>query len=195
MGELRSAQMIILDSMKGAFLQGSLIKLVPATLEDRRSVYEWLAHSDITSSIMGPPVFTDHPIPTYEEFCADYLPHFFDGSQPERGGSFIIEANGTQAGHINHNDIDRLHKSVELDIWMRDKAHCNKGYGTDALNVLCAYLQQTYGCEEFILAPSARNQNAIRAYLKAGFAVCSEPPVNFTPDYHDPVVMIKRLRV
>ena len=57
------------------------VSLRPAVASDRRQVYEWLARSDVTPSMMGPPDYPDHPIPSWEEFCADYLPHYFDDSE------------------------------------------------------------------------------------------------------------------
>jgi hypothetical protein len=87
-------------------IRGSLVTLRPAVEQDRRAVYDWMANPDVAASMMGPPLFPEHPVPTWEEFCADYLPHFFDGSRPDLGRSFIIEVNGEPVGHINYNDID-----------------------------------------------------------------------------------------
>ena len=127
-------------------------------------VYEWVAKSDITPSIMGPPQFPDHPVPTWEEFCTDYRSHYFDGSKPEWGRCFIIIVNDMSVGQVNYNAIDQHHRRVELDIWMSCEANCGRGYGPDALQTLCDYLFQKYGIVEFVIQPSARNHRAIRAY-------------------------------
>ncbi len=42
-------------------IQGERVVLRPATEQDRRMIYKWLAESDITPSVMGPPYFLDHP--------------------------------------------------------------------------------------------------------------------------------------
>ena len=73
-------------------LHGTKVALRPAVEADRTSVYAWLARSDLTPSMMGPPRFPDHPVPAWEEFCADYKPHYFDGSLPHAGRCFIIVA-------------------------------------------------------------------------------------------------------
>ena len=75
-------------------LRGPRIVLRPATETDRRSVYEWLACSDITASMIGPPHYLDHPVPTWEEFCADYDAHYFNDSALSRGRCFIIMLEG-----------------------------------------------------------------------------------------------------
>lgn len=67
---------------------GHIIKLRPATLSDKGQMYEWAAKSDITSSMMGPPIFNDNPIPTWEEFIKDYDVHFFNDENPDNGRSY-----------------------------------------------------------------------------------------------------------
>jgi len=179
-------------------IKGKQVALRPAMEQDKRMVYEWLAESDITPSIMGPPRFPDHPAPTWGEFCADYKPHFFDGSSPELGRCFIIMVDCIPVGQVNYDVIDQHHQRTELDIWMSCEANCGKGYGPDALQTLCEYLFQTYGIVEFVMRPSARNHRAIRAYEKAGFQ-----RVDCTPeqqeaeygscDYGDSIVLIKHI--
>jgi hypothetical protein len=46
-----------------------------------------MARFDVTPSKMDPPDYTEAPIPTWEEFCADYVPLYFDGTRPEVGRS------------------------------------------------------------------------------------------------------------
>jgi hypothetical protein len=81
-------------------IRGSLVTLRPASEDDRRAVYQWLAQSDLTASMLGPPDFTDVPAPDWEQFCTDYGTPFFDGTREEVGRSFIIEAD-QPVGHVN----------------------------------------------------------------------------------------------
>lgn len=172
-------------------LKGDRIILTPATLDDRRRIYDWMAHSDITCQMMGPPEFEDNPIPEWEFFKNDYNPDFFNDEDPDQGRSYIIQVNGESVGHINYNEIERSTNTAELDIWMAGSRFCNKGYGSDAIETLCHYLATQLHCTRFVLAPSARNKNAIRAYEKCGFKKSPEIPPGFIPDYADTVVMIK----
>jgi RimJ/RimL family protein N-acetyltransferase len=165
-----------------------------ATVDDRRTVYEWATHSDLTSSMMGPPAYPDAPVPTWEEFCSDYQSHFFDGSQPNIGRSFIIDVDGKPVGHINYDRMDELQSFAELDIWMRDSSCCGHGWGTQAIMALCEHLHSTFAVNEFILRPSARNVRAIRSYERAGFTrlplTNDEQAAIYGPgDYRDTVVL------
>lgn len=167
--------------------------LRPATLADRRAIFEWLAHSDITHWMLGPPAFPDNPVPTWEEFVDDYIDSYFESTDYQVGHAFIMEVNGEPVGQIAYNDITEDGITTELDIWLAASKYTGKGYGTDALLMLVDYLHQEYGCQQFIIAPSRRNVNAVKSYQKAGFVETSNIPAHFIPDYEDTVILIKTL--
>ncbi len=174
------------------------ISLRPAVASDRRQVYEWLAKSDVTPSMMGPPDYPDLSIPTWEEFCADYVPHYFDDSEPLSGRCFIIVSEGQDVGVVCHNAIDEQRRLTELDIWLRSEADCGKGHGSNALRLLCEALHEAYGVAEFIIRPSKRNRRAIGAYQRAGFELLPLSPTEQhrrfgDGDYADAVVLWKRI--
>lgn len=162
--------------------------LRPATLADRENIYHWMASSDLTSWMMGPPHFPDTPIPSWEEFLEDYDASYFDGDL-RSGHCFIIVKEGIEVGQINSAPpmADGL---VELDIWLSNSSEVGKGSGVKAINLLVKHLDSELGQNRFLLAPSARNKGAIRAYEKCGFRTHPEPPTEAIPDYDDTVFMI-----
>ncbi len=175
-------------------LIGKRVSLRKATEGDRRNVYEWLAHSDLTPAMMGPPRYPEHRPPTWEEFCQDYRPHYFDDSQPREGRCFIIVVEGVDVGTICHDALRA--DSVNLDIWLRSEADCGQGIGPEAMQVLMDHLHHQFGITTFIVSPSARNQRAIVAYRKAGFQLVAKgvypqflPPEKM--EYADNVVLVK----
>jgi RimJ/RimL family protein N-acetyltransferase len=181
-------------------LTGKLVTLRPATLEDRRPIYDWATQSDITRSMIGLPTFPDNPIPTWEEFCDDYKPYFFDGSAPQLGRCYIILVNQEPVGQVNSNDIEVNEgiQRVEMDIWLRAEIYCGKGYGSDALLTLCEYMARQMGVQQFMVQPSARNPRGIRAYEKIGFIrlpfTTEEARKLWGPsDYYDSVYMVKTI--
>jgi diamine N-acetyltransferase len=141
--------------------------------------------------MLGLPLFPDNPVPSWEEFVEDYASFYFDGTQPGRGRCFIIEVQHQPVGQINYDIISPAGPTIELDIWLSGSAFSRKGYGPDAINTLCAYLWQAFGRPTFVIAPSARNSRAVKAYRKAGFVSTSQLPPGFIPDYDDAVVMVK----
>lgn len=187
--------------MKDERVQGKIITLRLSTLDDRRVIYDWFTYSDITASMAGEPIFPDSPPASWEEFCEDHTPHFFEGEITKLGRCFIVQVNGEAVGQIYFNDIEESNgiKRVELDMWMRGESYCGKGYGSDALNTLCEFLAKRFGVEQFMVQPSARNPRAIRAYEKVGFAkldmnledAIKEWGAN---DYYDSVYMVKTIK-
>jgi len=166
-----------------------------ATGTDRRTVYEWLAHSDVTPSMMGSPHFPDTAVPTWEEFCRDYHPCYFDGSKPDQGRCFIIVADHADVGVVCHNAV-RSGTVTDVDIWLRSEADCGKGVGPDALLTLTDYLCREFAVTRIAVSPSARNHRAIAAYKKAGFRLVPAGRYHefVKPEdmeYEDNVVLVK----
>jgi diamine N-acetyltransferase len=149
----------------------------------------------------GRTFFPDEPPATWQEFCEDQTPHFFEGEVTEKGRCFIMQVNGKDVGQIYFNDIETKNgiKRVELDVWMRAEKYCGKGYGSDALDALCGFLAKRFGVEQFMVQPSARNPRAIRAYEKAGFVRLDIPLEEAVDDwgpsdYFDSAHMVKKIK-
>ena len=162
-------------------IQGTIIRLVPAAMADRQTVYEWCFQSETTPSHSGPPDYPDVPIPTFEEFCSDdyYADYFFTGSAPGDGRGFMIVHGEEPVGFISYSSFHvKAHKS-EFDLWMGREKNCGKGFGTDALIALAAYLGKTMGIREVIIRPSLKNARAIRSYQKAGFEASDASPNDY----------------
>ncbi|MDM8000042.1 MAG: GNAT family N-acetyltransferase [Dehalococcoidia bacterium] len=150
-------------------ISGVRTRLRPARITDRKKIYLWMAHSDVTPSMMGPPDYPDYPIPSWKEFCQEYAEHFFRPSGDGRGRNFVIIAGGEGVGTVGYDRCNRGKSSAVLDIWLSEEKYCGRGYGTDALNTLCRHLFDRYGIRHFYISPSSRNKRAAAAYTKAGF--------------------------
>ena len=150
-------------------IAGPKVTLKRARISDRARVYEWLIGSDLTANLMGGAMFPDHPIPSLAAFTADYPDLFYDGSQPYAGRMLIISVNGEDIGCISHGAIDLRNDVVELDIWLAERRLAGHGFGSEALVVLCDWLQANYGVNRFLVRPSRRNVKALRAMRRAGF--------------------------
>ncbi len=142
-------------------IEGEKARLQPATLHNKRIIFDWLNKWQSLSS--------DNPLPSWGEFCDDYKPFFFDGSRPKTGRCFIITVDGIPVGQINYHTLHKHFQHTELDIWMNGPENCGKGYGSDALRALPDYLFRSLGIKEFVIRPSAKNIQAIKSYEKAGF--------------------------
>lgn len=146
-----------------------MIRIRHARPDERKKTYEWLCHSDTTQFHMGPPNFPEHPVPSWEEFCDDFEPFYFEESEMKQGSVMIIMQDDEEVGCICYACFHLNPKMAELDIWLKSQSYCHKGIGTKAIKLLCAYLNAKISIESFIIRPSEKNIHAIRAYEKSGF--------------------------
>ena len=160
-------------------IKGNIIELIPAVIDDRRNVYDWCFHSETSKSHCGLPDFPDVVIPTFEEFCDDYVDYFFTGARLEKGRGFMIVSGGVQVGFISYTCFHLKPHKAELDIWLNSETHCGKGFGTDAIISLCEFLNETLRINEFIMRPSVKNERAVKSYKKSGFEETDEAPSDY----------------
>lgn len=78
-----------------------------------------------------------------------------------------------------------------MDIWLADRQFTGQGFGTEALKIMCRYLDKKFGCKKIYVQPSRRNAYATKAYKKAGFTEQPVLPQNFVLDYYDSVLLEK----
>ncbi|MDR2933374.1 MAG: GNAT family N-acetyltransferase [Oscillospiraceae bacterium] len=169
-------------------IKGKKVELVPARLSDRQNIYDWCYHSETTKSHSGPPDYPEAPIATWKEFFDEgYVDYYFTGAEPEKGRGFMIRHGGEPVGFISYSSFHLKPCKSELDIWMNSEAHCGKGFGTDAIIALGAYLNEHLGVNELIMRPSVRNERAVRAYRKAGFETSEEPAGYYLLDEYMPL--------
>lgn len=172
-----------------AELRGEQVSLIPAKMEDLNDIYHWLAKSDLTSLMMGPPDYDDSPIPSYEEFIEDYHPGVFNLDTEKKEQSYLILHQQDRIGQINFDGQGHGEGIAEMDIWLKSSNYVGKGLGVEAINLLSAQLLE-WGYRKIIIAPSARNTGAIRAYQKAGFNFSTDK--THYPDYQDAVTLTRK---
>jgi diamine N-acetyltransferase len=148
---------------------GSKVALRRAEPADRTRGHAWLAHSDLAPRSFGPPLYPDRSPPSAEAFAEHYLPHYFDGTRPFDGRLFVIRAGDVDVGCVAHHEVNLSRDVVELDLWLAEQRFCGKGFGSEAITLLCDWLQDNLGVNRFMLRPSRRNVRALRAMRRAGF--------------------------
>lgn len=173
-------------------IRGQIVRLQPAVIGDREKLFKWLTQSDVTASMMGPPNFPDHPLPTWQDFKQDYRESFFSDDERVTGKNYIILVQKTEVGTIGYDNLDTRVSSADLDIWMKAEKFCRHGYGSDAINTLIGHLDYTCGIKTFRVDPSRRNLRAISFYRKAGFVEEKYINRNEGGDYDDTVVMVRK---
>lgn len=154
-----------------AIAVGQRVTLRRAQPGEAQRVWRWLVASDLTPRRLGAPLYPDHPPPSFPAFCSDFPAYVFDGSQPYEGRGFIIRGLAEQRdiGFIAHDRLDVLNDVATLDLWLADSGVAGRGFGSEAITLLCQWLQKQRGINRFLLRPSRRNVRALRAMRRAGF--------------------------
>ena len=133
--------------------------------------YEWATDPEVQPFWGGRDHYGD-----LDGFLSDWRPHYFDGSQPNRGRCFTIEslpaegrADGRPIGMVAYNRVDTVDRCTDIDIVIGDSSYRDQGYGTDAIRAFLGFLFDTVGLHRVWLGTYDHNARARRAYEKAGF--------------------------
>jgi RimJ/RimL family protein N-acetyltransferase len=93
--------------------------------------------------------------------------------RPEEAHVLIIEAkkraNWLMIGSCGLMNIDWKARNAEIGIMIGDKSYWNKGYGTEAMQLILRHGFETLNLHRLDLRVYEDNPRAIRAYEKAGF--------------------------
>ena len=145
------------------------MKIRHATISERKKTYEWLCLSDTANMHMGAPDYPENPIPDWTQFQNDFEHFYYMEYGRDKGSVMIIENDGKEIGCLCYACFHVKPNTAELDIWLKEKKYCGKGFGPHALQLLVQYLIEMQGIECFIIRPSEKNTRAIAAYEKSGF--------------------------
>jgi RimJ/RimL family protein N-acetyltransferase len=77
----------------------------------------------------------------------------------------------TYIGSVGLKNIDVFNKNAEITIVLSDKNYIGKGYGQEALYLICEYGFKKLNLHKIYLGYIAHNEQAGRAYAKFGFKV------------------------
>lgn len=93
-----------------------------------------------------------------------------DADEAERITTFVIEtANENVIGWIaGWEKLHRDYRHAGIDLFLSTK-HQGKGYGPEAIRLVCRWLFDERGHHRITIDPAADNLRAIRSYEKVGF--------------------------
>ena len=163
------AEHAVSRSARATVALGAKVALRRAQSEDRQRIFDWLTQSDLAASQFGLPLFPERPLPTLEAFNDEYPAHCFDGTLPFEGRTLMICVGDQDIGFLGYRRIHLRVDVVEIDLALASQRLCGQGYGSEAIQLACEWLQDAYGVNRFVVRPSRRNVRALRAMRRAGF--------------------------
>jgi aminoglycoside 6'-N-acetyltransferase len=139
-------------------------------------------------------IWSNGRAPVYEEMAAKYL-RYIRGEKPTL--PFIIEVDGVPVGYIQtylwrdwENHLELTEEAASLDVFIGEEAYRGRGIGPAMLRQfmreeIFARWPEVASC---VIVPEAANEQAIRAYEKAG---CTRGRVFHPPDEERPIIMMR----
>lgn len=83
----------------------------------------------------------------------------------------IVLDNGDEIGSVYLRNIDKANRKAELGIFIGEESAIGRGYGTQAVKLLCDYGFSELKLHKIILRVVQSNQAAISTYRKNGFEI------------------------
>jgi RimJ/RimL family protein N-acetyltransferase len=83
--------------------------------------------------------------------------------------AIVLKDGDRLIGNIGLEDVEPVHRSARLGIFVGEAEDRSKGYGTEAIRLLVNYAFRWLGLRNVDLTVRSSNARAIRCYEKAGF--------------------------
>ena len=141
-------------------LIGDRLYLSPRSIEDAETYVKWLNDFDITDYTNRSAILMD--IETEKE----YLSNRKDNSM---GFVIVRSENDEMIGSIGFDKIDYLNRIATFGIMIGEQENREKGYGTEAINLLLDYGFNYLNLNNINLYVMEFNPRAIACYKKCGF--------------------------
>ena len=153
--------------------------MVPISGEEKEYFFNHATHSDGTALWYGAKY--GDSVPDKSSFFKDWQGYYFKDIENRKGRYFHIIQKGSKIGQINYNEIQS--NEVDVDIIIYDKDNWSKGYGSSAIKLISAYLEEKYHVDKIWIDVHPHNTRAIKAYEKAGFNSKSKTKDELGIDY------------
>jgi aminoglycoside 6'-N-acetyltransferase len=150
---------------------GTTAELIMTTLRGSRSVLRPVVAGDLAAlhAILREPSVSRFWAPPDEEIELRGLLLGEDGDGAEVITTFAITVDGELGGWIaGWEKLEPEYRHAGVDVFL-STAHQGRGYGLEAIRLVCRWLFEARGHHRIIIDPAAENERAIRTYEKAGF--------------------------
>ena len=139
---------------------GEKVYLSPINIEDVEKFTEWINDLDITINLsLSPYIVTLEK----EKEVLEKL------SKEGYNFSIINLSNDELIGNCGLLKVNQIHRTGEAGIFIGNKEYWNKGYGTEAMNLLLDYAFNLLNLNSIFLRVHSFNKRAIKCYKKCGF--------------------------
>ena len=139
---------------------GERLYLSPINIEDVEKYTEWLNDLNVTINLsFSPYIFSLER----EKEALEKL------SKEGYNFSIVSLSKDELIGSCGLSEVNHINRTAEAGIFIGDKNYWNKGYGTEAMNLLLDYAFNLLNLNSVFLRVHSFNKRAIKCYEKCGF--------------------------
>lgn len=142
-------------------LPGERIYLSPINPDDAEQYCQWLNNLELTKYLS----LAHQQIGVFKE--KELLTRMIE--QGNQVFAIVDKATDQLLGNCSLFNLNLRNSIGELGIFIGESAYLDKGYGTEAINLLLDYGFNIYNLHNIMLEVYAYNTRAIKSYLKCGF--------------------------
>lgn len=141
-------------------LVGDKVYLSPTNLEDIDKYTEWINDLEVAINLgSAAEVFNQEKEKEMLEKLIEEGQHF----------ALVEKSQNELLGGCGLFDLDKIHKTAELGIFIGNKDFWDKGYGSEAIRLLLDYGFNILNLHNISLSVYSFNKRAINCYQKLGF--------------------------
>ena len=142
---------------------GKSVYLSPMNIGDIEKYVKWLNDFSVTDGLNGSQnlVTLESEKEWLEKNCKEGSFQF----------AIVKLENNELIGNCGFNELDTINGKGSIGIFIGDEVNRNKGYGTEALNLLIDYGFRYLNLNNIMLSVYSFNKRAIKCYEKVGFKV------------------------
>jgi RimJ/RimL family protein N-acetyltransferase len=143
-------------------VEGERVYLSPIHVDDANQYVQWLNDSEVTdghgtSSLMITSVYEKNWIETALKSEKSY---FF---------AIVKKDKDELIGNIGFNEIDNIHRTANVGLFIGDTQNRGRGLGTEAMRLAVKYGFDVLNLNNINLYVFSFNEQAIKSYIKVGF--------------------------
>ena len=151
--------------LRGGIISGSKTRLREKKLTDVRNDYRWQADPELAKLDAAPVLNMSFSLYLLEYVTALHQSHF------NRYPLAVETLDGKHIGNCTCYDIDEKKGEAQFGIMIGNRDYWDKGYGTDAVNIIVDHVFQTTKLNRLYLKTLDWNLRAQKCFAKCGFTL------------------------
>ncbi len=148
-------------------LQGKLVNLRALEPTDLDLLYQWENNPSVWE--------VSNTVAPFSKFILhQYIENSTQDIYAVKQLRLVIEELGGSAavGLIDLFDFDPLHSRVGIGVLIGQNEFKNKGFASESLRLLCAYVRDQLGLKQVYCNITSDNTQSIKLFEKCGFVIC-----------------------